>query len=225
MGIRVIITGVTGMVGEGVLLTCLADPKVEKVLVVGRRTCGYTHTKLSKLIVKDLANPLPAGQLAGYDSCYFCAGVTSVGKNEDEYTKLTYDMTIGFAKVFKEQNPNAPLTFCYISGKSTDSTEAGKLMWARVKGRTENEVIRMFGGGGYAFRPGIMKPIKGQKNLLKLYFGWQVTYPVFKTLFPFSCCELEEVGRAMIRCSEKGFDNNVLEVKNIIKAGELRADG
>lgn len=206
------------MVGEGVLLTCLADPAVEKILVVGRRSCGYTHPKLNELVVKDLSNPSPATALAGYDSCYFCAGVTSVGKNEEEYTKLTYDMTLGFAKAFKEQNSAAKLTFCYVSGKSTDSTEAGKLMWARVKSRTENEVIKMFKVGGYAFRPGIMKPIKDQKNLLKLYLGWQVTYPVFKLLFPSSCCELEEVGKAMIRCSTKGYSKNILEVKDIIHA-------
>lgn len=220
MPIKVIITGVTGMVGEGVLLTCLGDPAVEKILVVGRRSCGYTHPKLNELIVKDLANPLPAAELAGYDSCYFCAGVTSVGKNEEEYTKLTYDMAVGFAKAFKEQNPAAKLTFCYVSGKGTDSTETGKLMWARVKGRTENEVIKMFGKGGYAFRPGIMKPIKGQKNLLKLYLGWQVTYPIFKTLFPSSCCKLEEVGKAMIQCSTKGYGKNILEVKHIIDAAK-----
>ncbi len=218
---NIIITGVTGMVGEGVLLTCLESPLVKKILVVGRRRCGYTHPKLSELIVKDLAvlSPAESSAMAGYDACFFCAGVSSVGKSEDEFRRLTYDLTISFAEKFKQANPGKELVFCYVSGYGTDSTEKGKTMWARVKGRTENKLIEMFGKGAYMFRPGYMKPVKGQKNILKFYFGWQVFYPVMKTLMPKFTCTLEEVGLAMINCAANNPEpgKNVLEVRDIIQ--------
>lgn len=216
---NIIITGVTGMVGEGVLLTCLENPAVNKILVVGRRSCGYTHPKLSELVVKDLAqlSPAEAHAMAGYDACFFCAGVSSVGKSEDEFRRLTYDLTISFAEKFKQANPGTEPVFCYVSGYGTDSTEKGKTMWARVKGRTENRLIEMFGKGAHMFRPGYMKPVKGQKNVLKFYIGWQMFYPVMKTLLPKFTCTLEDVGNAMINCALGGPGKNVLEVKDIIQ--------
>jgi hypothetical protein len=220
MRIKVVLTGATGMVGEGVLLVCLGHQMVEKVLVVGRRPCGITHAKLEELIVPNLGNLAlsPAAQkLAGYDACFFCAGVSSIGKNEEEYTKLTYDLTVSFAEVFKEQNKNKDLAFTYVSGSGTDSTEQGKTMWARVKGRTENRLMQMFGKRAIIFRPGYMKPVKGQKHVLKFYFGWQVLYPVLRALLPKFTCSLEEVGLAMINAAVKGSEKNVLEVKDIVK--------
>ncbi len=204
------------MVGEGVLMECLADPRVEKVLVVGRRSSGYTHPKLQEQIVPDLGSVSPADKLAGYDACFFCAGVSSVGKKEAEYSALTYDMTVNFASAFKEANPDNALAFCYVSGYGTDSTAAGKSMWARVKGRTENELIKIFGAGAYMFRPGYMRPTRDQKHVLKFYFGWQVFYPVIKLLMPKFTCTLKELGRAMINCAVKHPDINVLEVKDIV---------
>ncbi len=129
-------------------------------------------------------------------------------------------MTTHFAKTFIEQNPNSKLTFCYVSGYGTDSSEQGKSMWARVKGRTENKLVNMFQGGAYMFRPGYMKPVKGQKNVLKFYFGWQIFYPLLKLVMPNFTCTLEEVGRAMVNCAVKGYSKNILEVKDIIEAAK-----
>ena len=217
MPVKIILTGATGMVGEGVLLECLADSGIESVLVISRRSCGVTHPKLSEILLSDFTNLSPvAGKLAGFDSCFFCAGVTSVGKKEEEYYKLTYDMTINFAKAFLEENKNRPPAFCYVSGYGTDSSERGRSMWARVKGKTENRLIEMFGPKGYMFRPGYMKPVKGQKKVLKFYFGWHVIYPVMKLLMPKFTCTLREVARAMINSAKNSYVKNILEVKDII---------
>lgn len=228
MSLNIILTGATGMVGEGVLLECLENQAVSSVLVVGRRSCGMTHPKLAELVHNDLgALSLVRDKLAGYDACFFCAGVSSVGKKEAEYTKLTYDLTINFAEVFKEANPGKPLTFCYVSGYGTDSTAAGRSMWARVKGRTENKLLEMFAqegkpSGGYMFRPGITKPIKGQKRILKFYFGWQITYPIMRFLMPRFACTLRDVARAMINCAILSPAKNVLEVKDIVLIANSR---
>ncbi len=209
------------MVGEGVLLECLANPDVDKVLAVARRSCGITHAKLEEVLHNNFTDLSPiAEKLKGYDACFFCAGVSSVGKNEDEYSRLTYDMTTHFAKTFIEQNPNSKLTFCYVSGYGTDSTEQGKSMWARVKGRTEKTLIAMFQASAYMFRPGYMKPAKGQKNVLKFYFGWQLIYPIMKFIMPKFTCSLEEVGMAMINCAVRGYSKNILGVKDIIEAAK-----
>ncbi len=217
------------MVGEGVLLECLDNPEVSRVLVIGRRPCGISHQKLAELVVKDLAalSPAESKALTGYDACFFCAGVSSVGKKEAEYTRLTYDMTINFAEVFKETNPGKALTFCYVSGYGSDSTAAGKSMWARVKGRTENKLLEMFSqegkpSGGYMFRPGIMKPLKGQKRILKFYFGWQITYPIMRFLMPRFACTLQDVAQAMNNCAILSPAKNVLEVKDIVQIAKSR---
>jgi len=229
MSLNIILTGATGMVGEGVLLECLDNPEVSRVLVIGRRPCGISHQKLAELVVKDLAalSPAESKALTGYDACFFCAGVSSVGKKEAEYTRLTYDMTINFAEVFKETNPGKALTFCYVSGYGSDSTAAGKSMWARVKGRTENKLLEMFSqegkpSGGYMFRPGIMKPLKGQKRILKFYFGWQITYPIMRFLMPRFACTLQDVAQAMNNCAILSPAKNVLEVKDIVQIAKSR---
>lgn len=229
MSLNIILTGATGMVGEGVLLECLDNSAVSSVLVIGRRPCGVVHQKLTELVAADLAalSPAESTALAGYDACFFCAGVSSVGKKEGEYSKLTYDLTIHFAEMFKEANPGKPLTFCYVSGYGTDSSAAGRSMWARVKGKTENKLIEMFTqngepSGGYMFRPGIMKPIKGQKRILKFYFGWQITYPIMRFLMPKFACTLQDVARAMINCAILRPAKNVLEVKDIIQIANSR---
>ncbi|HAX50126.1 MAG TPA: NAD-dependent epimerase/dehydratase family protein [Ignavibacteria bacterium] len=224
MSINIILTGATGMVGEGVLLECLDNSAVGSVLVVGRRPCGITHQKLEELVVKDLAalSPAESTMLAGYDACFFCAGVSSVGKKEAEYSKLTYNMTINFAEEYKKVNPDMPQTFCYVSGYGTDSSAAGRSMWARVKGRTENKLLEMFHEGGYMFRPGIMKPVKGQKRVLKFYFGWQITYPIMRFLMPKFACTLQDVARAMINCTIHRPAKHVLEVKDIVETAKSR---
>jgi uncharacterized protein YbjT (DUF2867 family) len=214
-GIKVIITGATGMVGEGVLLECLDNPAVDRVLVVSRKPLGRTHPKLTEIIHADFFNVAPiAPQFAGYDACFFCLGVSSVGMDPAEYKRMTQDLTLGFAQVLAPLNP--ALTFCYVTGKSTDSTEQGRLAWARVKGATENALLRLF-PNAYMFRPGAMKALPGQRNLPKLYRWLAWIYPIGRALAPSSFCELREVARAMITVATKGDATHVLEVADIVR--------
>ncbi len=213
--IKLIITGASGMVGEGVLLTALKREDVESVLVVGRKPCGTTHPKLKEIIHSDFFNLAAIeSQLNGYDGCLFCLGVSSVGMKEEEYTKLTYTLTTTFAQTLVKLNP--AMTFCYISGASTDSSEKGKMMWARVKGRTENALIKMDFKRAYNFRPGALEPTKDAKNTLVYYkyLGWLI--PVIRLLAPNSICKLEDLGNAMVNAVTKGYEKQVLEVKDIV---------
>lgn len=212
---KVIVTGATGMVGEGVLLECLQAPDVTEVLVVTRRATGRRHPKLREVLLQDFAHPEPiASLLTGYDACFFCLGVSSVGMKEPEYTRLTYDLTLGFARVLARQSPG--LTFCYVSGAGTDSTEKGRQMWARVKGRTENELLRLPFRAAYMFRPGFMKATEGQQNVLPMYkyFAW--LYPALRRLTPGFVSTLSELGRAMLHVTRHGYGKKVLEVKDIV---------
>lgn len=214
MKIRTIITGVTGMVGEGVLHECLNHPDVEKVLVLTRRPSGVSHPKLEELVhanFHDLSSV--EEKLRGYQACFFCLGVSSVGMNEDEYRKHTYDLTLHVAKTLSRLNSD--MTFCYVSGAGTDSSEKGRSMWARVKGKTENDLMKLPFKKAFMFRPGFIEPTKGLKNTLKLYkyLGWLV--PVFKTLAPSTVVSLQEIGRAMIHATTKGYEKNILEIKDI----------
>ena len=207
------------MVGEGVLHECLNDPKVQNVLVVGRRPCGVVHPKLSELIVADFSQlEVLKGAAQGYDACLFCLGVSSVGMKEEQYRQLTYDLTLNFAKAIKQFNPN--LLFAYISGAGTDSTEKGRSMWARVKGKTENDLIAMF-SRAYMFRPGYMHPTPGLKNTLKFYRYIKWMYPFLRFAFPGSTSTLAELGQAMIHCAASGYHKKVLEVRDIVEAAHL----
>lgn len=211
MGKRVIITGATGYVGEGVLLECLSNQAVDEVLVVGRKTCGRTHARLKELLVKDFFSlDAVAEQLRGYDGCFFCAGVSSVGKNEADFTRLTYDTTIAFAKAVHRASPQS--VFVYVSGAGTDSSEQGKLMWARVKGRTENDLSRLGFKGQYNFRPGIMTVTSGMRNPK---WWMRALVPVFAVVMPWATCSMKQVGQAMINSVLKGYLKNILEVKDI----------
>ncbi len=213
MKINVIITGTTGMVGEGVMHECLKDEAVGKVLVLNRRPCGVEHEKLEEIIHTDFFDFSSIQErLAGYNACYFCMGVSSVGMNEEKYHRLTFDITIGLARVFSEVNPNA--TFCYISGAGTDSTEKGRSMWARVKGKTENHVMQLF-SAGYAFRPGYIQPIRGLSNTYKIYKFISPFYPILKTLFPGYVCTLEDIGLAMIQVTKHPREPRILECRDI----------
>jgi uncharacterized protein YbjT (DUF2867 family) len=214
MKIKVIITGSTGMVGEGVLDVCLRHPEVESVLVINRKPCGVTHNKLKEIICKDF-NDLSSfeNQLAGYNACYFCAGVSSVGKKEDEYKRITYELTLNFAKALVKLNTG--MTFCYVSGTGTDSTEKGKIMWARVKGKTENDLLKLGFKDTYMFRPGYIQPIKGLKHTYKILKVVAPLYPIWKSLFPKYVITLEEVGLAMINSVLKGCERKILECNAI----------
>jgi hypothetical protein len=212
--IRAVITGSTGMVGEGILLECLKHPAVESVLVINRRPCGISHTKLQEIIHTDFfdLNPVES-MLSGYNACFFCAGVSSLGMKEPEYKRFTYDLTMSFAKALSRLNPG--MTFCYISGAGTDSSEKGRLMWARVKGKTENDLMKLQFRNVFAFRPAFMKSVEGQKNLPKFYKFIQWPYPFLHALFPGYFGTLSDVGIAMINCAISGFEKKVLEAKDI----------
>ena len=213
--IRTIITGATGMVGEGVLHECLQHEDVEAVLVINRKPCGIIHPKLKEVIHTDFFNLSSIEQqLANYNACFFCLGVSSVGLKEPEYTRLTYTLTMNFAETVLKQNPG--MTFCYISGASTDSTEKGRMMWARVKGKTENDLMKLPFKQVYNFRPGVIEPTKGLKNTLVYYkyLGWLI--PIIKLAAPNYITSLNQIGLAMINAAIKGYEKQVLEVKDII---------
>lgn len=213
MKIKAIITGATGMVGEGVLHECLLHPDVESVLVIGRKSCGYTHPKLKEIVHPDFFDLSPLRtELAGYNACFFCLGVSSVGMNEADYTRMTHTLTMHFAETLHSVSPD--LTFCYVSGAGTDSTEKGRSMWARVKGKTENDLAKLGFRKTFAFRPGVMKPTKGLKNTLSYYkyFGW--IYPLTR-LFGWGTT-LKETGLSMIAAAKSGYEKSVIEVKDII---------
>ncbi len=219
MSCKIIITGATGMVGEGVLLECLAHPQIEAILSVGRKPTGRTHPKLKEYIVPDFLTLKSDDEtLHGYDACFFCAGVSSVGMKEAGYSRITYDTTLHFAAAVLQQN--AQLTFIYVSGAGTDSSEKGRLMWARVKGRTENALAKLPFKKVYNFRPGFIKRMPGQNNALPLYkyTGW--LYPVLKSLFPNSASTMSQVGHAMINALMNGYDKTVLEVSDINTLGD-----
>jgi hypothetical protein len=212
--IKAIITGSTGMVGEGILHECLQHPSVESILVINRRPCGITHPKLKEIIHIDFFDLLPIeSNLSGYNACFFCAGVSSVGMEEPEYTKFTYELTMNFAQTLSKLNND--MTFCYVSGAGTDSSEKGRMMWARVKGKTENDLMKLQFKNIYAFRPAFMKPVKGQKNAPTFYKYILWLYAILHPLFPQYFGTLSDVGRAMINCAKYGYEKRVLEAKDI----------
>jgi hypothetical protein len=220
MKIRAIVFGATGMVGEGVLHVCLLDPNVESVLVIGRRPCGVSDPKLKELIHNDFFDySAIENQLQGYNACYFCLGVTSVGKKEDEYTRLTYDLTMAAARTLSRLNRD--MTFCYVSGAGTDGTEQGRLMWARVKGKTENDLRKLPFKAAYAFRPGFIKPIKGLKNAYGVSKALGTVYPALKVFFPAYVCTLEDLGLAMVNATLSGLPQPVLENKDIDRLARM----
>ncbi|MDD8017933.1 MAG: epimerase [Bacteroidota bacterium] len=220
MKIKAIITGASGMVGEGVLLVALRNPDVESVLVLGRRSCNIQHPKLKEIIHSDFFDLSPIeSQLQGYNACYFCLGVSSVGMKEDQYTRATYDLTMHAATTLSRLNPE--MTFCYVSGTSTDSSEKGTMMWARVKGKTENHLLRLPFKAVYCFRPGMMKPVEGQKNVKPIFKIVLSLYPLFKFLSPKNACALEDLGGAMISVTKKGYSKKILENRDIDAVGQM----
>jgi nucleoside-diphosphate-sugar epimerase len=211
--IKIILTGATGMVGEGVLLECLNNSAVSEVLMLNRRHFAIEHPKLKELIVPDFLhiNHIKP-QLQGFDACFYCAGISSVGMNEADYTKITYDTTMHIARILKELNSD--IVFNFVSGSHTDSTEQSKQMWARVKGRTENDLRKLFPDKQYNFRPALMKTMKGQRNLKGYNRYIKILYPVMSLFFP--SCSLKEIAQAMIRSTLVGYKQNTLEVDDII---------
>jgi NAD dependent epimerase/dehydratase family len=212
--LKVIITGATGMVGEGVLLECLQNPVIERVLLVSRKPYDAQHPKLNQCIVPDFLNlDAFSNQLAGYEACFYCAGVSSAGMKESDYTRITYDVTLHFAKTLSALNPQ--MVFDYVSGAMTDSSEKGRVMWARVKGKTENDLMKLPFRRVYNFRPGFMKATPGQKNLKWTYKSIDWLYPLLRLILPNHVSTLRDVALAMINTVLIGFSKQILEVKDI----------
>lgn len=217
MQLKVIITGSTGMIGSGVLAEVLRSPLIDAVLVINRHTLNLKHPKLKEIIQADFFDLSGIrDDLSGYNACFFCLGVSSAGISREDYNHLTYDLTLNFARELLELNPG--MTFCYISGAGTDSTEKGRLNWARVKGKTENSLLNLGFKDAYMFRPGFVKPMKGVKSRTALY---NTLYSLFAPLYPLLMAfpklatDSETLGRAMIQVASFGFKKKILESSDI----------
>lgn len=216
---KVVVTGATGMVGKGVLLECLDHEQISEVLVIGRRSLNMKHPKLQELIHGDFSDFSQLNdQLIGYDACFFCMGVSAAGLKEEQYSRITYDFTLALAKALFALNP--AMTFNYVSGQGTDSTEKGSMMWARVKGKTENDLLNMGFRQAFMFRPGIIIPLRGIKSGTKSYqfmydyFMWLVR--LVKFLAPHSVVNTTQLGLAMINSMLYGSERQILKPKDIL---------
>lgn len=206
------------MVGEGVLLECLDHPDVEQILVINRKPGGVSHPKLREIIHADFFNLAPIeSQLTGYNACFFCLGISSVGISKEEYKHVTYDLTLNVGRLLAKLNPD--MTFCYVTGAGTDSSEQGRVAWARVKGATENVLMSLF-KKAYMFRPGFMKVAPGQKNVKSYYKFIAWLYPIGRMFFPAGFCTLQEVGKAMINVAGNGYEKQIVDVKDIVKLSQ-----
>ena len=215
---KILIFGATGMVGQGVLRECLLDPDVTQVLVLGRNPTGQQHPKLREIIHPNLYDYSNIeAELTGMDACFYCLGVSSVGMKEDDYARISYDMTLAAATVLARLNPN--MVFTYVSGAGTDSSEQSAIMWARVKGKTENALLRL-PLRAYMFRPGIIQPLHGVRSKTALYqFFYTLTLPLFpllRAIFPRLINNTEQIGKAMLIVARRGSDKKLLESKDIV---------
>jgi uncharacterized protein YbjT (DUF2867 family) len=215
---KVILFGATGMVGQGALRECLIDPEVENVLSVVRRSGGQYHQKLKEIIHDNFFDfSKIENDLAGYDACFFCLGISSAGMTEQEYQRVTYDIAIAAAQTLLKVNPN--LSFLFVSGAGTDSTETSRTMWARIKGKTENDLLKMPFKAKYMFRPAFIRPLHGIVSKTKLYRVFYVLmtpfYPLLNSLFPRYVTTTEKIGRAMIKITKHGASKNILENADI----------
>lgn len=217
---NVILTGATGMIGKGVLLECLDHPDIDKVLTIGRSTTGMIHEKLTELAHPDFTDFTGVKDaLAGYDACYYCMGVSAAGMSEADYTRLTYDYALALAQVLHRLSPG--MTFIYVSGEGTDSTEKGRMMWARVKGKTENDIIAMGFKQAFAFRPGAIIPLRGIKSKTKSYqfmydyFMWLLK--IIKAIVPRSIVNTTQIGLAMINATLYGYEKQIVRPPDILK--------
>lgn len=215
---NVLVFGATGMVGQGVLRECLLAPDVDSVAAIGRTATGIAHPKLRDIVHRDLTDYRAIeSRLSGFDACFFCLGVTSAGMTEQDYTRITYGITIAAAETLARLNPQ--MTFVYVSGVGTDSTERGRTMWARVKGRTENALLRLPFRGAYMFRPGLIEPRFGAKSKTSWYRIFYAIarplFPILRRAFPSQVLATDEIGQAMLITARRGAPKHVLEPKDI----------
>jgi uncharacterized protein YbjT (DUF2867 family) len=216
--VRVVIFGATGMVGAGALLECLDDPRVESVLVVGRRGTGVRHPKVTEVLHADFFDyDQLRRHFATCDACFFCLGVSSAGMDEAAYHRLTYDLTLAAARAMAQANPR--MIFCYVSGEGTDSTERGPRMWARVKGKTENALLGLPFGAAYMLRPAYIQPLRGVRSRTPLYQAFYSVlgflYPVTRRLAPRYVTTTVSLGRALIRLADEGYPNRIVLTSDI----------
>ena len=223
---RVVLFGATGMIGQGVLRECLLDARVTRVLSVGRAPSGRTHAKLADLVLRDLGDYAAVEErLRGFDACFYCLGISSAGLAEAEYRGITVDLTLAAAKALLRANPR--LRFNFISGAGADGTERGRTMWARVKGKTENALLRMPFKAAFMFRPAYIQPLDGIRSKTRLYQSlytvvWPL-YPVLKRVFPRYVTNTRNVGRAMIAVAAGGYPQRILESEGINGLAETTA--
>jgi uncharacterized protein YbjT (DUF2867 family) len=215
---NVVLFGATGMLGQGVLRECLLASDVDRVVAVGRNAAGLQHPKLSEIVHRDLWHYQSIeGQLRGYDACFFCLGVTSAGMSEADYTRVTYGITIAAAETLCRLNPD--MTFVFVSGAGADSTERGRIMWARVKGKTENAVFHLPFKASFAFRPGAVQPMHGERSRTAayrvLYSLTKPLLPLLKRMWPNQILTTEQFGRAMLTVVRQGAPKRVLESADI----------
>ncbi len=215
---KVILFGATGMVGQGVLRECLVDPGVERVIAVGRSATGIANPKLREVVQADLWNYSSIEtELSGLDACFFCLGVSSAGMKEADYERVTYGITMAAAETLARLNPQ--MTFIYVSGAGSDSSERGRLMWARVKGKTENALLRLPFKAAYIFRPGFIEPRHGIRSRTTIYrLGYVVAKPLLPILrwgFPNQILTTEQIGRAMLKVARSGTPKRILESRDI----------
>jgi uncharacterized protein YbjT (DUF2867 family) len=211
---KILLFGATGMVGQGVLRECLLDADVESVLAIGRSATGQMHEKLRELAHADFTDfSAIEGELAGYDACFFCLGISSAGMSEADYHRITYEYALAAAETLARVSPQ--MTFCYVSGSGTDSTERGRFMWARVKGKTENAILKLPFKAAYMFRPGYIQPLHGINSKTRLYrVGYAVMgslYPLWRAIFPKYVITTEDVGRSMLEVARHGAPKQALE--------------
>lgn len=215
---NVLIFGATGMVGQGVLRECLLNPDVQLVQTVGRSATGQQHPKLREVALQDLTSYTSVdAQLSGFDACFFCLGVSSSAMKQEQYERVTYGITMAAAKTLSRLNPH--MTFIYVSGAGTDSSEHGRIMWARVKGRTENALLRQPFKAAYMFRPGFIEPLHGVRSKTAAYrVFYAVTKPLLSVLrraFPNSILSTEQIGLAMLAVAKHGAPKQILESRDI----------
>jgi uncharacterized protein YbjT (DUF2867 family) len=224
--VKVLLFGGTGMVGQGVLRECLLDPAVEQVLAVGRSATGQRHEKLRELVHRDLFDLSPiAGRLSGFDACFFCLGVTSAGMAEDAYRRVTYDLTLAIAGLLAPVSPG--MVFVYVSGMGTDGTGKSRVMWARVKGETENALLALPFKAAYMFRPAVIQPMHGIRSKTAWYQALYVVttplLPLLRAWFPKYVTTTEEMGKAMLAVARDGAPTRVLENRDISEIAAGRA--
>ena len=217
---NVLLFGATGMIGQGVLRECLLDPGIERVLIVGRRATGQRDEKLDEIVVPDVTDlSAVESELSGFDACMFCLGVSAAGMSEEKYARQTYDLTLAVARTLALLNPT--MTFLYVSGTGTDASERGRTMWARVKGRTENALLRLPFAAAYMFRPAFILPLHGIRSRTTLYRAVYAVahplYPVLRRLAPGYVTTTERIGRAMIAVARDGFSRPIVEAADLTR--------